>query len=56
MHIVSPCNKARISNFHPEFQEFLEMLLLLKLLDHCDFLTRESGHPATNPELALQTL
>ena len=51
MHIVSPCNKARISNFCLEFQKFAEitdffkMLLLLQFLfDPSEIFTGETRH------------
>ena len=48
---MSPCNKARISNFCLEFQklqkitDFFKMLLLLQFLfDHSEIFTGETRH------------
>ena len=44
-HVVPPCNKARISNFHLELKDFFKTLLLLQFFfNHSDFFTRETRH------------
>ena len=47
-HIVSPCNKARISNFCLEFQKLQKLQISLKcyssLFDHSEIFTGETRH------------